>query len=116
MVSKQIVETQYDIDVSSFQTSNNISKKNNTNKTNICTYANNNNSNKRYSNYKLRIKNNSFKKLALINDNSKTKYKNNLYLSCISLLIQLNLSKTIKVQQSVYSFLFHILYMLQSNQ
>ena len=79
-ISKQTVDTQYDIDVSSFQTSNNISKKNNMDKTNIYTYANNNNSKKRYSNYKVRIKNNSFKKFALINNNSKTKYKNNLYL------------------------------------
>lgn len=80
-ISKQTVDTQYDIDVSSFQTSNNISKKNNIKKTNIYTYANNNNSNRRYSNYKVRIKNNSFKKFALINNNnSKSKHKNNLYL------------------------------------
>ena len=79
-ISKQTVDTQYDIDVSSFQTSNNISKKNNQNKTNIYTYTNNNNSNKRYPNYKKRIKNNSFKKFALFNNNSKNKHKNNLYL------------------------------------
>ena len=67
-ISKQTTDTQNDIDVSSFQTSNNISKKNNLNKTNIYTYTNNNNSNKRYSNHKVRIKNNSFKKFALFNN------------------------------------------------
>ena len=84
-ISKQTTDTQNDIDVSSFQTSNNILKKNNLNKTNIYTYTNNNNSNKRYPNHKVRIKNNSFKKFALFNNfsnnnNSKKKCKNNLYL------------------------------------
>ena len=80
-LSKQTNDTQFDEDISSFQSGNHFSNKNNIYKTNISTYTNSNNTNKRYPNYKIRIKNNSFKKFALFNNNkSKNKYKNNLYL------------------------------------
>ena len=81
-LSKQTNDTQFDADVSSFQTSNNLCNKNNIYKANVSTYTNNN-SNKRYFNYKKRIKNNSFKKFTLFNNysnNNNSKNKNNLYL------------------------------------
>ena len=70
-ISKQTTDTQYDMDVSSFQTSNNFSNKSKIFVTNIHTYTNNSNINKRYPNYK--IKNNSFQKFALIDN-----YSNNI--------------------------------------
>ena len=81
-LSKQTIDSQFDINVQSFETNNNFSNKNTIYKTNIYTYANNSNKNKRFPNYKVRIKNNSFKKFTLINnfDNSKRKHKSNLYL------------------------------------
>ena len=82
-LSKQTTDNQNYAEISSFQTSNNFKNKNTLYKTNIYTYTNNSNTNKRYPNYKIRIKNNSFQKFALINNfnnNSKSKYKNNLYL------------------------------------
>ena len=82
-LSKQTTDTQFDIDVSSFQTSNNMTNKNKIYKTNIYTYTNNSNSKKRYPNCKIRIKNNSFQKFALINNYNNTcknKFKNNIYL------------------------------------
>ena len=39
-LSKQTTDTQFDIDISSFQTSNNLSNKNKIYKTNIYTYTN----------------------------------------------------------------------------
>ena len=81
-LSKQTTDTQFDIDVSSFQTSNNLSNKNKIYKTNIYTYTNNSNSKKRYPNCKIRIKNNSFQKFALINNYNNTcknKFKNNIH-------------------------------------
>ena len=81
-LSKQANDTQFDADVSSFQTSNNLCNKNNIYKANVSTYTNNN-SNKRYFNYKKRIKNYSFKKFTLFNNysnNNNSKNKNNLYL------------------------------------
>ena len=81
-LSKQTNDTQFDADVSSFQTSNNLCNKNNIYKANVSTYTNNN-SNKCYFNYKKRIKNNSFKKFTLFNNysnNNNSKNKNNLYL------------------------------------
>ena len=82
-LSKQTNDNQIDAEISSFQTSNNFKNKNALYKTNIYTYTNNSNTNKHYPNYKIKIKNNSFQKFALINNfnnNSKSKYKNNLYL------------------------------------
>jgi len=82
-LSKQTTDTQYDIDVSSFQTSNNYSNKNKIYEINIHTYTNNSNIKKRYPNKK--IKSNSFQKYDLIdnyinNNKNRFNHKKKLFL------------------------------------
>ncbi len=85
-LSKQNTETQLDFDLSSFQTSNNFSKKNSVNDTNTNTYTNSNNTSKHCTNSKIKQhkhKNNFFSNFAtfdnISNQHSKSRSK---YLQC----------------------------------